>query len=165
MQILKTITYDISNGPGVRLSIWTAGCSHHCKGCWSPNTWNPKKGKPLKEVINKIEEELQNPNIDGVSILGGDPLYNTMKLKDNSDLDNLLNLCLLYKKPVWLWTGYKYEEIPDQVKLKCEVIIDGKFEEDKKDLDLYYRGSSNQRVIKVNSDVNKIEELKLPENL
>lgn len=164
MRILKIIPYDISNGPGVRLSIWTAGCNHRCKGCWSSKTWNPNQGTLFKDKEAEIIKQLNNPNIDGVSILGGDPLYDTMELKDNEDLNHLLDLCLLYKKPVWLWTGYNYEIIPSQVKLKCEVIVDGKFEEDKRNLDLYYRGSSNQRVIKVDSDVNKIVLLNLPEN-
>lgn len=149
MNILKIQQYDINNGDGVRVSIWTAGCAHHCKGCWSANTWNPNQGKKLHEVIPEIEKALSNPNIDGVSILGGDPFYETMELGNSNDIDHLLNICRLYKKNVWIWTGYRYEDIPMFLRLKCDVIIDGKFEEDKKDLNLKYRGSSNQRVIKV----------------
>lgn len=147
MNILKIQQYDINNGDGVRVSIWTAGCSHHCKGCWSPNTWNPNQGRSLEECIPEIEYALRDPNIDGVSIIGGDPLYEAMEFNNLKDINVLLDICIEKNKSIWLWTGYIYEDIPDEIKDKCDVIIDGKFEEDKKDLSLKYRGSSNQRVI------------------
>lgn len=148
MNILKIQQYDINNGDGVRVSIWTAGCSHHCKGCWSKDTWNPNQGKPLTEALPEIEKAILNSNIDGVSILGGDPLYDVMEMGSDKDLVALLNLCKHHKKNVWLWTGYKYEEIPAYIRDMCDVIIDGVFVESLKDLNLKHRGSSNQRIIK-----------------
>ena len=149
MNIFKVDKYDVNNGPGVRTSIWTSGCKHHCKGCWAADTWNPNIGKPLEEWLEIIEEYLKDPKIDGVSILGGDPLYETMELGDRNDLDHLLNVCKVHNKNVWLWTGYKYEDIPEFLRLKCDVIVDGKFVKSLKDTSLKWRGSSNQRIIKV----------------
>lgn len=152
MNILKIQQYDINNGPGVRASIWTAGCKHKCKGCWASDTWNKDKGTPLEECIEDIEEVLKNKNIDGVSILGGDPFYEFMELGKSKDLEKLLNLCLYYNKSIWLWTGYNYEELPIKLTSKCDVIIDGLFIERLKDKRLKYKGSSNQRLIKIKRD-------------
>lgn len=162
LHILKYQQYDVVNGPGVRCSIWLAGCNNHCKNCWSPQTWNPTEGPRFINVIDAIEKCVNNPRIDGISILGGDPLYWLMN--DNLDypyasiadsvanLDRLLLMCKKSGKPVWLWTGYRYEEILKkklEVLNDIDVLIDGKFDESKKDLNLYWRGSSNQRVIDV----------------
>lgn len=158
MNIIEVKVYDINNGPGIRTSIWTAGCTHHCKGCWSSSTWNPNQGLPLEDGMMFIERILENPNTKGVSILGGDPLYETMEHKDSKDLITLLDLCKEHNKPVWLWTGYKYEDIPDDIKNKCEAIIDGPFINSLQDRRLKYRGSSNQRVFingKLREDIDK----------
>lgn len=168
MNIIEIKPYDVVNGPGIRCSIWLAGCNNNCKGCFSKHTWDPKKGRNFVEIEYTLNHIITNPELDGISILGGDPFYHLFNpsYTDNSlnQLKLLLNMCHNTKKSVWLWTGYKYEDIKKQAikaKLwetivKCvDVIVDGKFEEDKKDLNLYYRGSSNQRIIDVKSSENE----------
>ena len=146
MNINKLRKFDINNGVGIRLSIWTAGCSHKCKGCWNKELWNPENGKPYKEWKAEIEEALKDDNIDGVSILGGEPLFELMEHNKKDDIVDLLNLCNVYHKSIWMWTGYEFEEVPQFIKDRCSVIITGKFEEDKKTDDLsLYKGSTNQK--------------------
>lgn len=147
---------DVANGPGLRLSLFTSGCTHHCKGCFQPETWNFKNGEPFTlETQKYIIEKSENKYIAGLSLLGGDPLDN---------VDGILPLLQEYRKTfaatksIWLWTGYLFEEIlKDDLKSKLlsfiDVIIDGKFEENLKDITLKYKGSTNQRVIDVKKSV------------
>ena len=147
---------DVANGPGLRLSLFTSGCTHHCKGCFQPETWNFKNGEPFTlETQKYIIEKSENKYIAGLSLLGGDPLDN---------VDGILTLLEEYRKTfaatksIWLWTGYLFEEIlKDDLKSKLlpfiDVIIDGKFEENLKDITLKYKGSTNQRVIDVKKSV------------
>lgn len=156
MNIIEVKQFDVVNGPGIRMSIWIAGCTNACKGCWSPHTWNRNQGTPLQEILPIIIKAIQHPKVTGVSILGGDPFMGFME-SDDITIINLVKLLALYKKPIWVWTGYKFENIVDKCiqfnilhDLKAiDVIIDGRFEEEHKDLNLLYRGSSNQRVIDV----------------
>ncbi|WP_394903559.1 anaerobic ribonucleoside-triphosphate reductase activating protein [Clostridium butyricum] len=147
---------DVANGPGLRLSLFTSGCTHHCKGCFQPETWNFKNGEPFTlETQKYIIEKSENKYIAGLSLLGGDPLDN---------VDGILPLLQEYRKTfaatksIWLWTGYLFEEIlKDDLKSEVlpfiDVIIDGKFEENLKDITLKYKGSTNQRVIDVKKSV------------
>lgn len=147
---------DVANGPGLRLSLFTSGCTHHCKGCFQPETWNFKNGEPFTlETQKYIIEKSKNKYIAGLSLLGGDPLDN---------VDGILPLLQEYRKTfaatksIWLWTGYLFEEIlKDDLKSEVlpfiDVIIDGKFEENLKDITLKYKGSINQRVIDVKKSV------------
>lgn len=143
--------YDVTNGPGVRTTLFVSGCTHNCKECFNIEQQNFKYGN---EWTKKVEDEFinncLNPNVVGISILGGEPLQ--------QDIDIMLNLLqrIHYetKKPVWLWSGYTYEEIvndSDKSRLLSfiDVLIDGKFQLDKRNLSLKYRGSENQRVIDV----------------
>ena len=142
MNILDIKGYDVVNGPGIRMSIWTAGCNNHCSECWAKHTWNPNQGKPTSECLSDIEEILLNNEIDGVSILGGDPLYSTFNRNDSEDLIKILN--------IWLWSGYSFDDIYHKDKRifdKIDVIVEGKYDKDKRNLNLFYRGSSNQRII------------------
>ena len=160
MNILEVKQFDVVNGPGIRTSIWVAGCSNACKGCWSKHTWDKNKGTPLQEIMPTIIKAVQHPKVTGISILGGDPFMGFM---DNNDITiiNLIKLLYHYKKPIWVWTGYKFEDIVDkytqlnilQDLRMIDTIIDGKFEENLKDLNLMYRGSSNQRVIDVSKSI------------
>lgn len=148
---------DVANGPGLRLSLFTSGCAHHCKGCFQPETWDFKNGEPFTlETQKYIIEKSKNKYIAGLSLLGGDPLDN---------IDGILPLLQEYRnvfgesKNIWLWTGYIFEEIlQDNVKSKIlpfiDVIIDGEFEENLKDITLKYKGSTNQRVIDVKKSIN-----------
>lgn len=147
---------DVANGPGLRLSLFTSGCTHHCKGCFQPETWNFKNGEPFTlETQKYIIEKSKNKYIAGLSLLGGDSLDN---------VDGILPLLQEYRKTfaatksIWLWTGYLFEEIlKDDLKSEVlpfiDVIIDGKFEENLKDITLKYKGSTNQRVIDVKKSV------------
>ena len=143
--------YDIANGPGVRLSLFTQGCPHHCPGCFNPETWDFNGGKEYTlETTMEIIEHCKKPQISGLSILGGEPFAQKMS--------TLTALLALYKdhvgKPVWVWTGYTIEELAkDPINLAVlsliDVLVDGPFIEAKKNIRLVHRGSSNQRVIDV----------------
>ena len=148
---------DVANGPGIRVSLFTSGCTHHCKGCFQPETWNFKNGEPFtSEIQETIIDKSQSRYIAGLSLLGGDPLDN---------VEGILPLLKEYRntfgetKTIWLWTGYLFEEIvSDELLSKVlpfiDVIIDGRFEENHKDITLKYMGSTNQRVIDVQQSLN-----------
>ena len=151
--------YDIANGPGVRVSLFVSGCTHHCPGCFNPETWDFNFGKPIdSEVINEIVEALQTDYIHGLSLLGGEPF----------EYNNQIALLPLLKevkarfpqKDIWCYTGYDFEkdlldtmcpkwEETKQMLSYIDILVDGEFIEAKKDLALRFRGSSNQRIIKV----------------
>ena len=145
--------FDIANGPGVRLSLFVSGCPHHCEGCFNEVTWNYHYGKAFTpSVIDEIIDFYKaNPQVTGFSLLGGEPFA------QGSDSLLLIKLINRLKKETncnsfWVWSGYTIEEIltsREKTKLlMCfDFLIDGKFEEDKKDLRLKYMGSSNQRLI------------------
>ena len=155
--------FDIANGEGVRTSLFVSGCQFHCPGCFNSEAWDYKAGKPFtEETRNLINEYLQDPNIAGISFLGGDPLW--------QDLDGICQLGVLCEdahrlnKNVWLWSGFTWEQIFPTVSTddfnamrymrqalvsKCDVWVDGLFDASKKDLRLKWRGSSNQRVIDI----------------
>ena len=146
--VLNVRTRDIANGEGIRVSVWFAGCSHQCKGCHNPSTWKWKQGTPLTDaLIDKILKACSQDHIAGLTLTGGDPLF-------IKNVEGVYALCKAFRakfqnsKSIWLWTGYKYEDIkyPELLNL-LDVVIDGKFEESLKDPRLLYRGSSNQKVI------------------
>ena len=145
--------FDVANGPGVRASIFVSGCRFNCKGCFNKEAQDFNYGNIYtKEVEDKFMEYIKDDNVKGVSILGGEPLMQTMD-------DSLLNLLKRIKKEsnkeIWMWTGFVYEtaildekrkEILDYV----DVLVDGQFDESKKVLNLKFRGSTNQRIIDLN---------------
>ncbi len=152
-------TADVANGKGVRVSLFVSGCHHHCKGCFNEEAWNFNYGKEFTEKeIDKIINELDHSYIAGLSILGGEPLeYINQK--------GLLPLLRKVKqefpnKDIWCYTGYTFDkDILGNMLENCDetkelikyidVLVDGKFEEERKDLNLKFRGSSNQRIIDV----------------
>lgn len=158
MNILEVKQFDVVNGPGIRMPIWIAGCTNACKGCWSPHTWNRNQGTPINKVINTIIEYSKHPQVRGISILGGDPFCEFMNKGDTTIFD-LISLLAKSGKPIWLWTGYRFEDIVDKCKRfppdiintlqDLEVIVDDRFILEKKDMNLLWRGSSNQRIINV----------------
>ena len=140
---------DIANGKGCRVSIFVSGCEHHCKGCFNPETWSFEKGKEFTEQTVDLLLKLAEPTyISGLSVLGGEPFHPRNR-------DTVLQLTKKFKhvypeKDVWVWTGYLWEEVKDFLPDSgIDVLVDGRFMEDLKDLRLKYRGSSNQRVIDV----------------
>lgn len=150
MRYTEIKTIDVANGPGIRVSLWVQGCSHHCKGCFNAETWDFNGGKQFtQKEIDYIKELLSDDVVQKhFSILGGDPLEPV----NHYMLENLL-IQLKEKHPhlnIWLWTGYSWEQIKHLNFLKyIDVIVDGKFIEEKKDLRLKFKGSSNQRTINV----------------
>lgn len=151
--------YDIANGPGVRISIFVSGCTHHCKNCFNPETWDFNYGTLFSSGTIKTILEYLKPNfIRGLSILGGEPFEHTNQL-------GLLPLVRAVKeqypdKSIWCYSGYRYDEDilknmvpiwPETTELLSyiDVLVDGPFIEEEKDLSIKFRGSRNQRIIMV----------------
>ena len=144
---------DFNNGDGIRVTLWVSGCPLHCKGCHNKQLWDKNYGQKFGvATIDKIIELLKNPYISGLSILGGEPLapYNIV------DVLNAIELVKTYipNKNIWLWSGYNEDEIDIQElkEVGLDVLICGRFEEDKK-IDGKYFGSSNQKMIKLKEKV------------
>ena len=149
--------YDIANGPGIRTSLWVSGCKNRCKGCFNPETWSFNYGRGFTlETMEKLIELLDNPHVEGLSILGGEPL-------DPSNIETVTNICKTVKwlrpnKTIWVWTGYDFIEddlIKHPIMRYIDVLVDGRFEESLKDLRLKYAGSSNQRIIDVSKSLER----------
>ena len=149
---------DIANGIGVRVSLFVSGCTHRCKNCFNQQTWDFNFGKPFTE---ETEEEIINallPEwVDGLTVLGGEPF-------EPSNQRALLPFIkkvrkVLPKKTIWFYSGYTYEELTGESRARCEitdeilsytdVLVDGEFVEEKKNISLQFRGSENQRIIDV----------------
>lgn len=174
MNYLKIEHEDVCNGTGLRVVLWLSGCSHHCYNCQNPQTWNPDSGISFDELAKQeIFNELSKDYISGITFSGGDPLY-------EYNLDEVLKLVkeirISYpEKTIWLYTGYKFEDLINGihypldsewedkvlrqsiVKL-CDVLVDGEYIDEQRDITLKWRGSSNQRVIDVKQSLaqNKI---------
>lgn len=151
-RFLEYRPFDASNGKGFHSSIFFSGCPFKCKGCWNPQSWNPRNGEEFTdEVLTICVEGLRHESVSGLSILGGEPLES---LQDVKRLVEAVRAEYSDTKKIWMWTGYTWEDIMskndflDVVSL-CDVVIDGQFEIDKRDSTLLHRGSSNQRVIDV----------------
>ncbi len=153
MRYNKIRKMDISNGPGVRVSIFMQGCHFHCKDCFNSETWDFEGGKEFTdETINKVIELANKDYIVGLSILGGEPMH-------PKNIDGTLKLAKKFKetypnKNIWVWTGFLYEGLKDKEVLNyIDVLIDGQFKTELFDPRLKYKGSSNQRVIDVNKSL------------
>lgn len=144
-------TDSIVDGPGLRTVIWTQGCHHHCKGCQNPQTWSFEGGGlvPIKEVLKEIDKlEYQS----GLTFSGGDPMYQPYACNEIAKYAKSKNL------NIWVYTGFTFEELIDLSKkdpiyldfLKnIDVLVDGRFILEERDLSLLFRGSRNQRLIDV----------------
>lgn len=144
---------DIANGPGCRVSLFVQGCSFNCPGCFNTIARDFDSGKEFTDQTVQLILQLADFNhISGLSLLGGEPLH-------PKNRDQVLELARKFKetypdKTVWLWTGYLFEDIAELLPGSgVDVVVDGRFEEDLKDLRLMYRGSSNQRIIDVNASI------------
>ncbi len=151
---------DVANGEGVRVSLFVSGCTHHCKNCFNPETWNFCYGKPFtQETEDEIIEALKPSYIKGLTLLGGEPL-------EPQNQERLLPLLKRIKKEfgnsknIWCYTGYTLDndllkpsrarcEYTDEMLNHIDTLVDGEFVEELKDLMLKFRGSSNQRIINV----------------
>ena len=149
MRYNKIRKMDISNGPGIRVSIFMQGCTFKCKNCFNPETWDFNGGEELdKKTIEKVIELCSNPNIKGLSILGGEPLH-----PKNIEGTTLLAKSFKEKLPektIWVWTGFLYEDLKHKEILNyIDVLVDGRFKQELHNPKLKYCGSSNQRVIDI----------------
>ena len=159
--IIKVDTNEIGNGNGIRTVVWVAGCSHgvkrledrkpgQCYGCHNPETWKWNQGHQLtQKLIDIILDSVDHPHIDGMTLSGGDPLF----VKNR---EGITELCKQFRarfansKTIWLWTGYLYEQVNDLEVMKyVDVVVDGPFICENKDVTLPYCGSENQRVIRI----------------
>lgn len=160
---------DMINGKGIRVTIFVSGCSHRCKGCFNKETWNPEYGVPftdeIKENIFEYFERFDSA-MQGLSILGGDPTY-------YKNVETLTKFCEEFKnrfpqKNIWIWSGFTWEQIVEDEKRynlikNCDILVDGKFMEELKDVNLRWRGSSNQRVINVQETIKNNNQIVLYE--
>lgn len=154
---------DIANGIGIRVSLFVSGCTHHCKGCFNPETWNFMYGNPFtKEVEDQILAMLEPSYIRGLSLLGGEPF-------EAANQKALLPFIRRYKemhpgKDLWCYSGYDFEkdmltgslgpwEVTQEMLSYIDVLVDGEFVEDLKNPSLRFRGSANQRVIDVKASL------------
>lgn len=159
MYYSKIRKYDVSNAPGVRTTLFVSGCTNDCEGCFNEELQDFKYGtKWTDETEDEFMTYVKNPNVVGVNILGGEPMQQDLSL-----LKLLIRIKQETNKNIWLWSGFTYEYIINNVHCKkilnyIDVLVDGKFERDKKDLSLKHRGSSNQRIINVQKSLkeNKI---------
>jgi anaerobic ribonucleoside-triphosphate reductase activating protein len=144
---------DMLNGDGLRVVLWVSGCSHHCKNCHNPITWDPNDGLPFdEEAKTELFAELAQPYISGITLSGGDPLF----CGNRAAIGELIKeiKARFPDKTIWLYTGYTWEAISDLLFLPyIDVLVDGKFVENLKDTKLHWRGSSNQRIIDVKASL------------
>lgn len=151
---------DMINGEGIRVSLFVSGCTHKCKGCFNRDTWDCNYGNEFTEKEEKeIFDYIEKYNfIKGISLLGGDPTY-------YKNIEPLLEFLKKFKqkfpqKTIWIWSGFTWEQIiQDRKKFEliemCDILIDGKFILEEKDLNLKWRGSSNQRVIDIQKTISE----------
>ena len=156
MNIAEIIKSDISNGTGIRLSVFVSGCRIRCKGCFQPHTWDFNYGRPYDNNLHKsLMNELEKPQYTGLSILGGEPL-------EPENQPDVLRLCKRFKeqfpeKTIWLYTGCEkdtlttkktpyYTQHTDEILSLIDVIVTGPYREDQADISLRYRGSRNQKL-------------------
>ena len=187
MNYWKIDKEDVCNGEGLRVVLWLSGCSHKCNGCQNPQTWDVNSGIPFDEAAKEeLFRELDKDYISGLTLTGGDPLYES-NLDDVLDLVNRIRLSCP-GKTIWLYTGYKAiglsegfwglepnvisDKVLDPDELvkginnckkrsdiirQCNVLIDGQYIDSQKDITLAYRGSKNQRLINIQESLQKGE--------
>jgi len=149
---------DISNGPGVRVSVFMQGCEFHCKNCFNAETWDFKGGKEFTdETIEAIINLCKQEHITGLSILGGEPMHPV-------NIEGTTELARVFKeecseKNLWIWTGYLFDKDlkGKEVLNYADVIVDGQYVDDLHDPTLKWKGSSNQRVIDVKKSIESKE--------
>ena len=140
--------YDIANGPGVRTTIFLTGCTLNCKNCFNKEYQNFHFGKVFDEkAFDEVMDCLSDANISGLSVLGGEPFDNLAGLKEF-----ITKVRAKSEKDIWIYSGYTFEELLEKdgamdVLKNIDVLVDGRFVEDLKDLKLKFRGSSNQRIV------------------
>ncbi len=148
-RVLSIIRGTTVDGPGFRTSIYLAGCAHACPGCHNPQSWNPEGGDIM--TLSEIMDIVRDEDFD-VTLSGGDPLFNPESVR------NLIEALKQDGRNVWIFTGFRWEEIMASEKLRdavelADVVVDGPFVESLRNPDLLFRGSSNQRLIDVGRSI------------
>lgn len=151
---------DQNNGDGLRVVLWLSGCSHHCKGCQNPQTWDKDSGINFDEnAVEELLTDLKFDYISGITLTGGDPLNENNVIEVLNFLNKIT--VLFPQKTVWIYTGYTWEEIINptieddasvarkEILKYCDVLVDGRYIDEQRDITLKWRGSKNQRVIDV----------------
>lgn len=140
---------DMLNGDGLRVVLWVAGCDHCCPGCHNPITWDPEGGLAFDDAAKQeIFEQLDKSYISGLTFSGGDPLFPSNRLDVRAFAEEVKKR--YPDKNIWLYTGYDWEDVLHYPVMQyVDVVVDGEFKQDKKDVNLQWKGSSNQRVIDV----------------
>jgi len=178
MNYLKIEHEDVCNGTGLRVVLWLSGCSHHCYNCQNPQTWNPNSGIPFDESAKQeIFNELSKDYISGITFSGGDPLH-------ENNLDEVLKLVQEIRisfpeKTIWLYSGYNFDLLNSkyneykytsfaanadewltrwEIISNVDILVDGEYIDEQKDLTLKFRGSKNQRVIDVQQTLKQKQE-------
>lgn len=153
MNYIKITENDIANGSGIGVVLWVSGCSQHCKGCHNPQTWDFNCGIPFThETLYTLFDKLNKPYIKRLTISGGHPL-------EPENINACTEIARAVKqrfkdKSVWVYTGYKWEDVKDKPIMNyIDILVDGKFIEEEKDISLVFKGSRNQRVIDVQGSI------------
>ena len=151
---------DMLNGSGLRVCLWLSGCNHHCKGCQNPETWSLKSGIDFNmEAEEELFEILGQDYISGITFTGGDPFHEA-NLSEVNRLVTKVRTNYGKKKNIWIYTGYRYEDVLDdhdkiEILKKIDVLVDDKFVMKLADVSYPYAGSINQRVIDVPKSLEK----------
>lgn len=157
MRFHNITTDDMLNGDGLRTVLWVSGCSHCCKDCQNEVTWDPNVGLLFDKTAKKeLFDKLDKDYISGITFSGGDPLHTS----NRSEVTVLAKECReqFPDKTIWMYTGFLWESVQHLPVMKyVDVLVDGEFECDKKDVNLHWRGSSNQRVIDVQKSLKRGE--------
>ena len=151
-------TYDTANGPGVRVSLFVSGCTHYCKDCFNSEAWDFNYGKPFTEdTMEELMKAMDREWIEGITFLGGEPL-NPRNITKVDEIIQRIH-CSYPDKNIWVYSGYTLEELIENKEFhgypianilkNIDVLVDGRFVTEKKDLKLRFRGSSNQRIIDI----------------
>ena len=156
MRVIDVSGPDINNGLGCRVTVWAAGCNHHCPGCHNPETWNYDQGDKLSDVEYKVFDKAKYDYISGLTFSGGDPLAQNTK-----SLIRLYKFIKKFKKKfpnkdIWIYSGDYYENLRKRfiirlILRKCDVLVDGPFIIKERNIKLPFRGSNNQRIIDLNA--------------
>ena len=150
---------DMLNGDGLRVVLWVSGCSHCCKECQNPITWDPDGGLLFDDSAKQeIFDQLDKSYISGITFSGGDPLHSANRLDVRALIQEIKEK--YPDKTIWLYTGSDWKDIWHYPMMKhIDVVVDGEFEIDKKDTKLLWKGSSNQRVIDVQATLKQTDPL------
>ena len=150
MKYAQMRQFDVANGVGIRASLFVSGCHFHCKNCFNREYWPFDYGSEYDDAaMQKFIDMGKNPNVTGYSLLGGEPLD---QLMDDMMLKTVMEIKKQTGKTIWMWTGFTFETLNRQQKeivKYVDVLVDGQFVDEKKNLTLLFRGSENQRIIDV----------------